>query len=566
MATPRIGVFICNCGTNIGGIVDVPQVVEYAKNLPYVTYAEANMYTCSEEGISSIKNNIKEHNLNRVVVASCTPRTHQPLFRNACADAGLNPYLFEFVNIREHCSWIHMQNRREATEKAKELVKMGVAKARWLDAQEEFESDVYPAAMVIGGGVAGMSAALNLANQSFEVHLVEKEPELGGRLLKLNRVFTINKDPSELVESIVKAVEGHSKIKLHMTAVVKAASGYIGNFDVSVDEDGQETSFKVGVIIVATGAQVLKPELYRYGELANVLTQLDLEQRLKDGELGEFRNVVMINCVGARIPERPYCSRLCCMTAIKNAALMKEINPEAKVYVLHRDLMTYGVEFEEYYREAKEAGVRFIRYTLSNLPQVIGAERVESVRVYDELMDMELELPCDLLVLATPLIPNDDNEELSRMLKVPIGDGGFFLEAHVKLRPVEFATDGIYVGGSCRWPADIRESIAQGYAAASEAVIPLRQGMVKVEAITATVDPKICKGCGTCALVCPFDAIELKESEIRGLEGKIISEVNTALCKGCGLCAAACPNGAVQQRGFTDIQLLSMVNALSGKR
>ena len=566
MATPRIGVFICNCGTNIGGIVDVPQVVEYAKNLPYVTYAEANMYTCSEEGISSIKNNIKEHNLNRVVVASCTPRTHQPLFRNACADAGLNPYLFEFVNIREHCSWIHMQNRREATEKAKELVKMGVAKARWLDAQEEFESDVYPAAMVIGGGVAGMSAALNLANQGFEVHLVEKEPELGGRLLKLNRVFTINKDPSELVGNIVKAVEGHSKIRLHMPAVVKAASGYIGNFDISVDEGGKEVSFKAGVIIVATGAQVLKPELYRYGELANVLTQLDLEQRLKDGELGEFQNVVMINCVGARIPERPYCSRLCCMTTIKNAALMKEINPEAKVYVLYRDLMTYGVEFEEYYRDAKEAGVRFIRYTPSNLPQVIGAERVESVRVYDELMDMELELPCDLLVLATPLISNDDNEELSRMLKVPIGDGGFFLEAHIKLRPVEFAMDGIYVAGSCRWPADIRESIAQGYAAASRAAIPLRQGLVKVEAITATVDPKICKGCGTCALVCPFDAIELKESEIRGLEGKIVSEVNTALCKGCGLCAAACPNGAVQQRGFTDMQLLSMVNALSGKR
>lgn len=351
-----------------------------------------------------------------------------------------------------------------------------------------------------------------------------------------------------------------------MPAVVKAASGYIGNFDISVDEGGKEVSFKAGVIIVATGAQVLKPELYRYGELANVLTQLDLEQRLKDGELGEFQNVVMINCVGARIPERPYCSRLCCMTAIKNAALMKEINSEAKVYVLYRDLMTYGVEFEEYYREVKEAGVRFIRYTLSNLPQVIGAERVESVRVYDELMDMELELPCDLLVLATPLIPNDDNEELSRMLKVPIGDGGFFLEAHVKLRPVEFAMDGIYVGGSCRWPADIRESIAQGYAAASEAAIPLRQGLVKVEAITATVDPKICKGCGTCALVCPFDAIELKESEIRGLEGKIVSEVNTALCKGCGLCAAACPNGAIQQRGFTDIQLLSMVNALSGKR
>jgi heterodisulfide reductase subunit A len=566
MVAPRIGVFVCHCGTNIAGIVNVPEVVEYARRLPYVIHAEANVYTCSEEGISSIKKAIKEHNLSRVVVASCTPRTHQPLFRNACADAGLNPYLFEFVNIREHCSWIHMQNRQEATEKAKELVKMGVAKARWLEAQQEFESQVYPGATVIGGGVAGMSAALNLANQGFEVHLVEKEPELGGRLLKLNRLFTIDKAPDELVDGMVKAVAGHSKIKLHMPAMVKAVNGYIGNFDVSVNEGGKQVSFKTGVIVVAIGAQVLEPELYGYGKLDNVLTQLGLEQGLKDGNLGEFRNVVMINCVGARIPERPYCSRLCCMTAIKNAALMKEINPKAQVYVLHRDLMTYGVEFEEYYRKVKEAGVRFIRYTLDNPPQAMGAKKVEEVRVYDELMDMQIELPCDLLVLATPLIPNPDNEELSKMLKVPIGDGGFFLEAHIKLRPVEFAMDGIYVAGTCRWPADIKESIAQGYAAASEAAIPLRQGEVRVEAITATVDPRTCKGCGTCVLVCPFDAIELKESKTKGLEGKVVAEVNAALCKGCGLCTAGCPNKAIQQKGFNDVQLLSMVNALSGKR
>jgi heterodisulfide reductase subunit A len=566
MVAPRIGVFVCHCGTNIAGIVNVPEVVEYARRLPYVIHAEANVYTCSEEGISSIKKAIKEHNLSRVVVASCTPRTHQPLFRNACADAGLNPYLFEFVNIREHCSWIHMQNRQEATEKAKELVKMGVAKARWLEAQQEFESQVYPGATVIGGGVAGMSAALNLANQGFEVHLVEKEPELGGRLLKLNRLFTIDKAPDELVDGMVKAVAGHSKIKLHMPAMVKAVNGYIGNFDVSVNEGGKQVSFKTGVIVVAIGAQVLEPELYGYGKLDNVLTQLGLEQRLKDGNLGEFRNVVMINCVGARIPERPYCSRLCCMTAIKNAALMKEINPKAQVYVLHRDLMTYGVEFEEYYRKVKEAGVRFIRYTLDNPPQAMGAKKVEEVKVYDELMDMQIELPCDLLVLATPLIPNPDNEELSKMLKVPIGDGGFFLEAHIKLRPVEFAMDGIYVAGTCRWPADIKESIAQGYAAASEAAIPLNQGEVRVEAITATVDPRTCKGCGTCVLVCPFDAIELKESKTKGLEGKVVAEVNAALCKGCGLCTAGCPNKAIQQKGFNDVQLLSMVNALSGKR
>jgi heterodisulfide reductase subunit A len=562
MAAPRIGVFICHCGTNIGGIVDVPQVVEYARSLPYVVHAEDNMYTCSEEGISSIKSQIKEHDLSRVVVASCTPRTHQPLFRNACEDAGLNKYLFEFVNIREHCSWIHMQNRKEATEKAKELVKMGVAKARWLEAQEEFEAEVYPEAMVIGGGVAGMSAALNLANQGFTVHLVEKEKELGGRLLKLNRIFPTNEDPKGLIETMVNSVKSNPRIKLHLATTVKNATGYIGNFDITLDEEGKETALKVGTIIVAVGAQVFAPEqYYGYGKLTNVLTHLNLEQRIKNGEMGEFQNVVMINCVGSRIPERPYCSRFCCLTAIKNAALLKEINPSAKVYVLHRDLMTYGVEFEEYYRKAKEAGVRFIRYNLDRPPQVIGKDKIKAVKIYDELMDMEMELPCDLLVLATPLIPNADNEELSKMLKVPLSDGNFFLEAHVKLRPVEFSTDGVYVCGSCRWPADIRESISQGYAAASEAAIPLRKGIVQVEAITSAVDQKICQGCGTCVMVCPFDAVELKDSD-----GRKVAEVNTALCKGCGLCSAACPNGAMQQQGFTDQQLLSMANALSGKK
>jgi heterodisulfide reductase subunit A len=556
MTAPRIGVFICHCGTNIGGVIDVPRVVEYCKTLPYVVHAEDNLYTCSEEGVSSIKNRIKEFNLSRVVVASCTPRTHQPLFRNACEEAGLNRYLFEFVNIREHCSWIHMGMKEEATEKAKELVNMGVAKARWLEAQEEFESDVYPAALVIGGGIAGMSAALNLANQGFDVQLVEKEKVLGGLLLGVNKIFPTNEDAESLLKPIIEAVRSHARIELHMPAVVKAVAGYIGNFDVSVDGEGQETSFKVGTIVVTTGAQELKPDQYGYGKFPNVVTQLDLEQRLKNG-LGEIQSVVMINCVGARVPERPYCSRFCCLTAIKNAVLIKESNPAAKVYVLHRDLMTYGVEFEEYYQRAREIGVRFLRYTLDDPPQIVGTERVEAVRVYDELMGMELEFPVDLLVLTTPLIPARGNEDLSRMLKVPLANGGFFLESHVKLRPVEFAMDGIYVCGSCRWPVDIRESVSQGYAAASKAAIPMRKGFVKVEAITASADKNICQGCGSCVAVCPFDAIE-----IQPFNGRKVAEVNAALCKGCGLCAATCPNGAMQQKGFSDLQLLSMINAL----
>ncbi|MFC1908209.1 CoB--CoM heterodisulfide reductase iron-sulfur subunit A family protein, partial [Chloroflexota bacterium] len=351
----------------------------------------------------------------------------------------------------------------------------------------------------------------------------------------------------------------HARIKLHMPAIIKAVDGYIGNFDISVYEEGNEVKFKVGTIIVAIGAQVLKPDQYGYGKFLNVLTQLDLEQRLKEG-LGKVKSVVFINCVGSRMPERPYCSKFCCMTAIKNAVQVKESNPQARIYVLHRDLMTYGVEFEEYYQKAREKGIRFLRYNLDKPPKVIGTKKAEAVKVYDELMGVEVELPVDLVVLTTPLIPNNDNETLSKMLKVSLGDRGFFLEAHVKLRPVEFAMDGIYVCGSCRWPVDSRDSISQGYATASKAAIPMRQGSVKVEAITAFVDKNICQGCEKCALVCPFDAIETQE-----FKGRKVADVNTTVCKGCGLCSATCPNGAMQQKGFTDLQLLSMVDALTGR-
>jgi heterodisulfide reductase subunit A len=566
LSHPRIGVFVCHCGINIGGYVNVPKVVEYAKQLPNVVHAERNLFTCSEEGISAIKKGVKEYNLNRVVVAACTPRTHEPLFRAACQEAGLNKYLFEFVNIRDQCSWVHMREPEKATEKAKDLLKMGVAKARLLQPLEEVEIAVAPLALVIGGGITGMEAALNLANQGFDVHLVEKEPELGGTLRSINKLFPLNQEVDKIIKPLVKDVRSHPKIKTHLSSRVSQVTGFIGNFNVSLDGKDEEKELTVGTIIVAVGAEPLKPNgQYGYGKMTNVLTQLELEGRMKRGEsLGQ--NVVMINCVGARVPERTYCSRICCMTAIKNASLIKESNPEAKVWILYRDLMTFGVDFEACYRKAMELGVRFIRYNLERHPEVIGDGKVEKIKVYHELWRKEIELPCDMLVLTTPLTPAEDNKNISEMLKVSLDEFGFFLEAHLKLRPVEFAMDGIYVAGTCRWPTDIKESVAQGYAAASKAAIPLRQGTVRVEAITATVDPKICKGCETCVLVCPFNAIELKESTIKGLEGKIVSEVNAALCKGCGLCAAACPNRTIQQRGFTDMQLLSMVNALSGKR
>jgi heterodisulfide reductase subunit A len=557
MPRRRIGVFVCHCGNNIGGVVRVPEVVEYARRLPNVVYAEGSLYACSEEGLSSMKEKITAYGLNRVVVASCTPRTHETLFRNACEEAGLNRYLFEFVNIREHCSWIHMRAPDQATEKAKSLIKMGVAKSYYLEPQEELESEVYPEALVIGGGVTGMTAALNLAHQGLKVHLVEWEKELGGLLSEVNKLFLAHRDSKEILDPLVEGVKNHPLVTIYLGSEVEGVEGFIGNFKVRITKVEEE--IKVGTIIVATGARELKPTgQYGYPTMANVLTQLELEARLKE-RVGEWQSVVMINCVGARVADRSYCGRFCCLTAMKNAILIKERNPQAKIYILHQDVMASGVEAERYYRGAMELGVRFIRYDLENPPQVLGDGRVEGVKVYHALIGREVTLPAQLVVLTTPLAPQADNERLSKMLKVPLGSEGFFLEAHLKLRPIEFATDGVYLCGSARHPSDIRESVSQAYAASAKAAIPMREGVVRVEAITAFSQERLCNGCGNCLLVCPFGAVELKDSE----RGAQVAWVSVAQCKGCGCCVAACPNGAMQQRGFSDQQLLTMIEALA---
>ena len=560
MGEVRVGVFVCHCGTNIGAYVDVPQVVEYVKGLPNVVHAERNLFTCSEEGISAIKKAIAEYNLNRVVVASCTPTTHEPLFRAACEAAGLNKYLFEFVNIREQCSWVHMRQPEEATEKAKDLIKMGIAKASLLEPLEEVEIQVTPSALVMGGGVVGMNAALNLAEQGFKVQLVEKEKQLGGILLDVHKLFTTDEEASKLIGSLVQKVKNHSKIKTYLSTKVKSVSGFIGNFDATLDQNGRESNVKVGTIIVAIGAEELKPAgQYGYGKLPNVMTQLELEQRMKRGEL-DGQNVVMINCVGARVPERTYCSGFCCMTAVKNATLIKQSSPKARVWVLHRDLMAYGVEFENYYRKSMEQGVRFIRYDLEKPPEVIGNGKAEKVKVRHHLMGREVELPADMVVLTTPLVPRVDNEAISKMLKVPLSEQGFFLEAHLKLRPVEFATEGIYICGSARWPTDIADGISQAQAASSKAAIPMKKGFATVEPITSFVNEDICVGCGNCVLVCPFSAVEVQSQN-----GKRVANVTAVKCKGCGSCVATCSSGAMQQKGFTDQQVVGMIYALVGR-
>jgi len=558
---PRVGVFVCHCGVNIGSVVNVPEVVEYAKTLPNVAYAEGNLYTCSSEGLSKIKEAIKKYDLTQVVVASCTPRTHEPLFRGACEEAGLNKYLFTMANIREQCSWVHAKEPAEATEKAKEVVRMAVAKAALLEPETEPEIDVQPIALVIGGGVSGMSAAVSLAHQDFSVHLVEKKGTLGGKLNELHKLYPTDKKSSEIVEEFVQAVRSNPNITVHTMSTVKNVEGFIGNFKVTLDQEGKNEALDVGTIIVATGAEVFEPSgMYCYGECKNVVTQFELEQLMKEDKLRKPKNVVMIQCVGAREGKeggRNYCSRICCTTAVKNALEIKLLYPDAEVSILYRDMQTYGKDFEEYYQQARENFVQFIRFDAEDPPEVTAKPRGKcTVTVHDILVNDTFELDADLVVLSTPLVQTEEAKKLSKMLKVPIGADGFFLEAHVKLRPVDFATDGIFICGTAHSPKTIPESIAQAYAAASRAGIPMALKRVRTEAITSVIDETLCTGCGTCVKLCPYNAIQKDE---RG-----IARVNDVLCKGCGVCAATCPEKAITMRHFSDKQVLAEATAALG--
>lgn len=558
---PRIGVFVCHCGVNIGSIVNVPEVVECAKTLPNVSYAEENLYTCSSEGLSKMKEAIKKHQLNRIVVASCTPRTHEPLFRSACEEAGVNKYLFHMANIREQCSWVHAKEPRKATEKAKETVRMAVAKAALLEPQAEPEIDVQGSAVVIGGGVSGMTAALSLANQQFKVYLIEKEKELGGKLKELYKLHPNDKPSSEILNEYVLSVRSNPNIQVYTSSTLKHIDGFIGNFEATIDHEGKEETFNAGTIIVATGADVFKPRgMYCYGGNKNVITQLELEKLMKENKLEKPKNVVMIQCVGAREEKeggRNYCSRICCAVAVKNALQIKELFPEAEVSILYRDMQTYGKEFEEQYQKARGNFVQFIRYDFENPPEVCTRPDGRlSVKVHDILVSATLELDADLVVLSTPLVQWEDAKELSKLLKVPLGADGFFFEAHVKLRPVDFATDGIFVCGTAHSPKTIAESIAQAYAAASRAGIPMALGRVRTEAITAFVDEDLCTSCGTCVKLCPYNAIRKDDQGI--------ARVNDVLCKGCGVCAASCPEKAINMRHFSDAQLLAEATAALG--
>jgi heterodisulfide reductase subunit A len=552
----KIGVFVCHCGINIGGVVDVPEVVEYAKTLPNVAYSEHNLYTCSEDTQKGIKEKIEEHGLNRVIVASCTPRTHEPLFRSTTREGGLNPYLFEMANIRDQCSWVHMHDADNATVKAKDLVRMAVAKSRLLEQLYPLTLNVSQAALIIGGGLSGMTAALEMAKQGYDTHLIEREAELGGNLRHIHYVLSDKgEDPQQVLKETIDKVMKSDKITVHLGTTLKTIEGFMGNFK-SVLSD--ETEFDHGVVIVATGGQEYKPTEYLYAQNDHVLTQMELEERLAADDISP-KSVVMIQCVGSRTDERPYCSRVCCADAVKNALKIKEKDPDADIIVLYKDIRTYGFR-EDYYREAAEMGVRFIRYDDGHKPDVVEEDGSLAVKILDQVLGEEITLKPEFVVLSAATLPQPDNEELAKMLKVPLSKDKFFLEAHMKLRPVDFATDGVLLCGLAHSPKFIDESISQACGTVSRACTVLSHEVMELEPTISEVIDANCDGCAYCIDPCPFNALTLIEYARSGQTKKTV-ERNEAACKGCGVCMATCPKQGIMVLGFKLNMLSAMVDA-----
>jgi heterodisulfide reductase subunit A len=548
---PRIGVFVCHCGINIGGVVGVSSVVDYALTLPNVVFAEENLYTCSQDTQENIKEKIIEKNLNRVIVASCTPRTHEPLFRETLREAGLNEYLFEMANIRDQCSWVHMHNHKSATEKSKDLVRMAVAKARLLQPLKRHLIKTTPVGLVIGGGLSGMIAALDIAEQGYIVHLVERTNRLGGNLNRI-KYHPSGADPQKKLREIVEKVEANENIKLHLNTELVDVQGYIGNFESILMSPKGEEIVEHGIAIITTGGEEYKPTEYMYGS-NNVYTQLEFEEKLEEGYKPD--SVVMIQCVGSRCDERPYCSRVCCTGAVGNALKVKELNPDSDIFILYKDMRTYGFK-EEYYRQAADKGVIFVRYEDEN-PPIVTEENGITVEIIDPILKEKVVINPDTLVLSSAILPQPDNNKIAGMFKVPLSKDNFFLEAHMKLRPVDFATDGVFVAGLAHGPKTIDECISQASAAAARALTILSQPTIEAEGAIAVVDETKCSGCRMCENVCEYKAIEMVEDE----SGKLHSHVIPEVCKGCGVCVATCPSGAITAGHFTDNEILSQVRA-----
>ena len=563
---PRIGVFVCHCGANIGRIVDVPSAVEYALTLPNVVYAQEQLFSCATNSAKEITDMTKEKGLNRVVVAACSPRTLEPLFRDTLREAGINQYYYEMANIREHNSWVHSKEKEESTQKAKDIIRMSVARACHLQPLQEFDLPVNKTALVVGGGIAGMNCALSIANQGHEVYLLEKDTDLGGIARKLYDTLE-GLDVQAYLSELTRKIYQHPLVHVYTDTAITEATGYVGNFVTKVKSARGVSEIKHGAAVIAIGADVYTPTEYLYGEDDRVMTHLELEEQIaqRDERVINSESLVMIQCVGCRNEDRNYCSRVCCSESIKNALKLRELNPEMDIYILFRDMRTYGFQ-EDYYREAASKDIKFIRYEPHDLPQVEAGESEEGrpvlkLTVTDLILGKKLELDADIISLAAAVIPSAVTKEVAELFTVTLSPDGFFKEAHVKLRPVEFGTDGVYLCGMAHYPKHITETINQAYGAAGRVLTLLSHDTVIASGSVCEVEEKKCMGCGACIAVCKYGAIEFRETR----QGNK-AVVNPVLCKGDGLCNAKCPTGAISLLHFTDEELLSQIDAVVPKQ
>jgi heterodisulfide reductase subunit A len=549
---PRIGVFVCKCGTNIAGVLDVPAIAEYARSLPSVVHVEENLFSCSQDTQEKMAQVIKEQKLNRVVVAACSPLTHEVLFQETVVNAGINKYLFEMANIRNQCSWVHGGDAKAGTEKAKDLVRMAVGKVSLFEPMFEPRIKINETALVIGGGLAGMSAARNLAIQGYHTCLIEKEGVLGGQARNLYQTWK-GENVQQNLAKLIQDVQSNPKIDVRLNTELKQVEGFVGNFKSTLQTNGNEKVLEHGIAIVATGASELKPDQYLYGKDPRVLTRLELDRKFidQDPSLGKIRSAVFILCVGSRIKERPYCSEVCCTHSVVSALKLKEINPDMDVFIVYRDMRTFGL-FEDLYREARSKGILFIRYDETKELKVAEDQNDLQVLFASSVLNREMEIRPDLLILATAVVPPEKNP-IATLFKVPVNKDGFFAEAHVKLRPIDFATDGVFLCGLAHSPKPMDESIAQGLGAAARAVTLLSQKEMSGNAIVAFINPESCVGCQGCLKVCPYEAI-------RYLEDKEICEINEVICKGCGACAATCQSASAQLKRFTSKQIYAQID------
>jgi heterodisulfide reductase subunit A2 len=550
---PKIGVFVCNCGINIGGVVRVSEVAEYAKTLPNVVYVEENLFSCSQDTQDKMSDIIEQQGLNRVVVAACTPKTHEPLFQETLINAGLNKYLFEMANIRNHDSWVHASDPDAATEKAKDLIRMAVAKTNLLAPLKQTDLPVSHSALVIGGGIAGMTAAVSIAHQGYPVDLVERSGTLGGNALMLGKTHK-NEDVGSFVKELIQTLESEDRITVHTGTSISSVDGFVGNFKTELRNSDSTQTVEHGVAVIATGAKEYKPDEYLYGKHKAVMTHLELDNLFQnnDSRIDQAQNVVFVQCVGSRDEDRPYCSKVCCTHSVKSAIDFKQKNPDTNVYILYRDIRTYGKR-EDLYREARAAGVIFFSYTTDQKPEVKPDGDQVIVEFTDRILNRKMAVKADILCLASAIVSHWDHS-LAQLFKVPLDSDGWLLEAHQKLRPVDFANDGIFMCGMAHYPKPIEESIAQAQASAARAATVLALENIKVGGIVSDIRAELCSGCLGCINVCPYGAINFDNQ-------KFVAEVNAALCKGCGACAAVCPSEAPMLMGFNNNQLYAQIKS-----